>query len=112
MDISKPSAECFLSCIVRMTAYETETTGHFTKKLMSHWFAPADALGSTRLVWKHVVTSATFSVATYALCGTPVSASGTKKMGSRSLQDARCVTDPPQTLREGYELAGMKADTC
>jgi RHS repeat-associated protein len=39
----------------------------------------ADALGSTRQVWKHGATSPTFSVATYKSFGTPVTPSGTEK---------------------------------
>jgi RHS repeat-associated protein len=39
----------------------------------------ADALGSTRQVWKHGATSPTFSVTTYKPFGTPVSPSGTEK---------------------------------
>jgi RHS repeat-associated protein len=38
-----------------------------------------DALGSTRQVWQHGQTSATFSVATYKPFGTPVSPSGAEK---------------------------------
>jgi hypothetical protein len=45
------------------------------------YFYISDALGSVRQVWKQGATTAAFSVATYKPFGTPVSASGTEKVG-------------------------------
>jgi len=59
------------------------------------YFYITDALGSVRQVWKQGATSATFSVATYKPFGTPVSASGTEKVGyAGELIDSAVGTSP------------------
>jgi len=59
------------------------------------YFYISDALGSVRQVWKQGATSAAFSVATYKPFGTPVSASGTEKVGyAGELLDSAAGTSP------------------
>ncbi|MBE3049901.1 RHS repeat-associated core domain-containing protein, partial [Candidatus Bathyarchaeota archaeon] len=59
------------------------------------YFYITDALGSVRQVWKQGATGAAFSVATYKPFGTPVSASGTEKVGyAGELIDSAAGTSP------------------
>ncbi|MBE3049899.1 RHS repeat-associated core domain-containing protein [Candidatus Bathyarchaeota archaeon] len=59
------------------------------------YFYISDALGSVRQVWKQGATSATFSVATYKPFGTPVTVTGTEKVGyAGELIDSAAGTSP------------------
>jgi RHS repeat-associated protein len=59
------------------------------------YFYITDALGSVRQVWKQGATTAAFSVATYKPFGTPVSVTGTEKIGyAGELLDSAAGTSP------------------